>query len=296
MAAPVRILTALLVAAALALGLAACSGDDGEDRTQGLAPAEILDRSAAAARELRSYRIDLRGEVEAGLSPAGRRQAGGPAALLDGPVPFSGAGPVVPPDRYSLDVTAEPGGLAVQANLTRVGDGLFLSTFGRDFSLPVPPAQVRLLDARRLFPSVAGWIADPRDAGREDVDGDETVRISGRVDADRVAGDLAVVLGAAPGVGGGAVPTPAEVRRAAGALRGQLRASEVTVWVRTADLRPARARVAFDLTDASPLAPQLERLRLEMTLDLSEYDADLEVTAPTDPQPLEIGNLSGLLG
>ncbi|HWH14092.1 MAG TPA: hypothetical protein VNT51_05050 [Miltoncostaeaceae bacterium] len=296
MAAPLRILTALVAAAALLVGLAACSGGGGEDRTEGLGPAQILERSAEAARGLRAYRIDLRGEVETTLSPAGRRQAQGPAGLLEGPVPFSGAGPILPPDRFSLDLTAEPRGLAVQANLTRVGDDLFLSTFGRDFALQVPPAGVRVLDARRLFPSVAGWIADPRDAGREDVGGQETVRISGRVDADRVAGDLAVLLGAAPGVAGGAVPTPAEVRRAAAALRPQLSGSEVTVWVRTSDLRPARVRVALALTDASPLAPQLERLRLDMTLDLSDYDEDLEVSAPSDPQPLRLDALTGLVG
>lgn len=295
MAARIRILTAFV---ALLAVLAACGGGGGggEDRTTGLSPAQILARSAQAAEGLRAYRLDAKGEVETALDPQARTRLPGPARLAEGTIPFTAAGPVLPPDRFSIDASAEPGGLNVQVNLARVGDQVYLGTFGRDFALQVPPAQVRVLDARRVFPSVAGWIRDPQEAGREDVDGQRTVRIRGRVDARKVASDLAVLLGAAGGTSGGSVPTPAELRRRGAALQDQLADSEVSVWVRTSDLRPARAYVAFALSDASVLAPQLDRLRLDLTLGLSDYDADLAVTAPTGAQPLRLDDLSGLLG
>lgn len=292
-----RSLAAVALAIVALLVLAACSGGgDGEDLTQGKTPEQILSESARAAAALGTFRLDARGEAETALSPAGRRALGGPASLIDGTIPFSGAGPVVQPDRFSFDVTAEPGGLPIQANLTRVGGDVYLSALGRDFALELPAAQVRRLDARQLFPSVAGWIRDPNNTGEEEIDGARTVRISGAVDAEAVSRDLAATLRVVPGITGGAAPSPEDLATRARRLRAQLAGSEVTIWVRTEDLLPARAQVRIGLPQAQVLAPELQSFRLDLTIDLSDYDEDLTVTAPEGAQPLSLDDLGGLLG
>lgn len=295
--APIRRVAAVAAAATLAL-LAGCGGggDSGPDRTEGLSPAELVQRTADAAQGLESFRLDFEGEAQTDLAPGALEGAGTAGLALRGPIPFSGAGPVVPPDRFAFDVTAELSSLPIQANLTRAGDGLYLSALGRDFQLQLPPATVRQLDARAVFPTLAGWISDPRRDGEEDVDGEGTVRLVGGVDASAAAEGLGAVLRAAPGLLGGDPPTPAELRSTATRLQRALGDSTVTVWVRKSDLLPARLRVELDLPDGSALSPQLRSASLDLVVELSEYDADLEVATPQGATPLDLDNLQGLLG
>ncbi|MCC6832185.1 MAG: hypothetical protein IT200_12630 [Thermoleophilia bacterium] len=290
---------AVLVAAAAALVPAAgCGGggDSGPDRTEGLSPDQLVQRTADAAQGLKSFRLDFEGTAQTDLAPAALEGAGTAGLALRGPIPFSGAGPVIPPDRFAFDVTAELSRLPVQANLTRAGDGLYLSALGRDFQVQVPAATVRELDARAVFPTLAGWISDPRRDGEEDVDGSDTVRLVGGVDARAAAGDLGTVLQAAPGLLGGDAPSAADLQRTAARLQRALGDSTVTMWVRKSDLLPARLRVQLDLPDGSALSPQLRSASLDLVLELSDYDADLQVTAPQGASPLDLDNLQGLLG
>ena len=140
------------------------------------------------------------------------------------------------------------------------------------------------------------WIADPKRDGEEDVDGEGTVRLVGSVDARAAAEDLGTILPAVPGLLGGEVPTPAELRATAERLQTALGDSNVTVWVRASDLLPARLRVELDLPDGSALSPQLRSARLDLVVELSDYDAQLEGAAPPGAQPLDLDSLSGLLG
>jgi hypothetical protein len=292
-----RILTrCALAVAVLPLLVAGCGGDDGPDRTADLSPAQLVEQTAEAAQALEGFRLDFEGEAELSVTPETLEQSGTAGLALRGPIPFTGAGPVVPPDRFSLDVTAEVGNLPIQANLTRVEDQLYLSALGRDFALDLPAATVRSFDARAVFPTIAGWISEPRRDGEEDVDGETTVRLVGGVDASAAADDLGVVLRAAPGLLGGEAPTQAEIRATAQRLQTALGDSTVTVWVRKRDLLPARVRAELDLPDGSALSEQLRSARLDLVVELSDYDEQLAVEAPQGAQPLRLDDLSNLLG
>src|SRR5690606_1609239 len=124
MASPLRRLAALALALTAAAALAAgCGGDGGEDLAEGVPPAELLERSAAAVQELESFRIALEATGELAVS----ERAGLPGGeLLDGPLDVSGEGPVAPPDRASIDARIELSGLPLQVNLTRVGEDVFV--------------------------------------------------------------------------------------------------------------------------------------------------------------------------
>lgn len=295
---PRTALVTVLVATVAAALLPGCSGggsDQGEDRTAGRTPAQLLRDSARAAATMTTFRADVSGTVTTAFTPAAARDLAGPASLLQGRIPFTGAGPVVQPDRFSLDISLEPRGLPVQTNLTRAGDRLYLSLVGRDYRLDVPATQVRRLDTRQLFTAIASWVAAPRSAGTEEVDGARTVKITGTVDARAVARDLSALLAGVGGTGG-VVPTPAQISARAARLQPQLATSEATLWVRTADLRPARASVRIDLPKAGVLAAELRSAALELTVSLTDMDGDLSVTEPANATPLSAGSLGGLLG
>lgn len=292
-----RRLITLCVALIACLALWGCSDDgDAPDLTEGLTPTEILERSGDAARDLTSWRIAFQGTTEVLLSDQGAENLGIPPGLLNGPLEFSGAGSVVQPSRFLVDVTAGRDGLEFQANVTRIDGALYLGLFGRDFVVDVPPEQLQVLDSRTLFPSILGWVRNPRNAGEQEVNGAPTVRIEGVVDGEAISEDLLTVLASAPALAGDVAPTPAEVRRSARRLQQQLDDSVIVVWVRTEDLLPTRVTVTLGVPDGSAISPEVRSVRLDLTLDVSDYNADLDIQAPPNPEPLDLNELAGALG
>lgn len=281
MGAPLRRIAGLLAALALCAGLVAgCGGGDGgggEDRTADLTPAEILRQSADAAAAVDSFRVALEatGQVDLTNPPAG---VGG---FLNGPFELSGEGPVQPPDRASIDSSVTVSGFPLQVNLTRVGDEVFLGALGQDFRVPLEPAQVALLDLGSLFPTLAGWTTDPAEAGREEIDGTETVKVEGTVDAEAAVAALAPVLGV-DGV------DPADARAA-------VRTGTVEAWVGTEDLLPRRVRLVLD-ADGARLSPEVGDVAVDLTASLSAFGEPVDIQPPDNPRDLDLDQLGSIVG
>lgn len=271
---------AVLLAVVAALVLSACGGSGGgEDLSEGLGPQELLDRSAAEAAELESFRIavDAEGTIDLGAAASGA--AGG---LLNGPLALSGEGPVQPPDRASLDTRIDLAAFSPQVNLTRVGDEVFVGALGQDFRLALPAEQVALFDFGALYPTLAGWMTDPVDAGREDIDGVETVKVTGGIDAGAAFGDLGPLLGS------DAAATPAAVERA-------LREGAVEAWIGTEDLRPRRVHIILR-GDGTGVVDGVGAIDLDLTATLSAFDEAVDIQAPRDARELDLDELGGLTG
>jgi hypothetical protein len=277
-----RALLALLVVAALALA-AACGGSDdgGEDMTQGLTPTEILSRSADAAAEAGPFRISLalRGTLDV-TRPDALPQGFG--QLLNGAIDISGEGPVDPPDAASIDASAKVSGIGLQVNLTRVGDNVYVGVLGQDFQLDLPPQQVALLDFGDLYPTLVGWTTDPADAGREEIDGDQTVKITGTLDPAKALADLGPALGASGDV------TPAEARRA-------LQEGTAEFWVGTGDLLPRRVHVVLR-GDGRGVVDGVGAIDLDLTADFTDWGERVDIPEPQDARPLDPDALGGLVG
>lgn len=273
-----RALAVALLAVVAALLLAACGGDDGgEDLTDGLTPQQLLDRSAEALASADSFRIafEATGRIDAA-------RAGVPGAdLLAGDLDVSGEGPVQPPDRASIDVRVQLAGPALQGNLTRVGDQVFLGVLGQDFRLDLPPEQVALLDLGDLYPTLAGWATDPAEDGREDVDGTSTVKVVADLDPARALRDLGPLLGASD-------VTPAQARAAV--TTGRLEA-----WIGTGDLLPRRVHLVL-AGDGSGLGAGVGAIDIDLTADLSGYGEPVDIQAPQDARVLDLDQLGALTG
>jgi len=284
MARPVlRALLATLLVAAVALA-AACGGGDGgggEDVTQDLSAPEILSRSADAATEAGPFRIAL---AVTGTLDVTRPDAlpQGFGQLLDGAIDISGEGPVDPPDRASIDASAKVSGIGLQVNLTRVGDNVYVGVLGQDFQLDLPPEQVALLDLGDLYPTLVGWTTDPQEAGREEVGGDQTVKITGALDPQKALADLGPVLGASGDV------TPAEARRA-------LREGTAEFWVGTGDLLPRRVHIVLR-GDGAGVTDGVGAIDLDLTADFSDWGEQVDIPEPQDARPLDADALGGLVG
>jgi hypothetical protein len=278
-----RVLLAALVALAVAL-TAACGGGGGgggADMTQGLSPAQILEKSSAAATDAGPFRIafGLKGTLDVtqpGALPAGLGR------LLDGPVDVSGEGPVVPPDKASIDASAKVSGIGLQVNLTRVGDNVYVGILGQDFKLDLPAAQVGLLSFGDLYPTLVSWTTQPQEAGREDIEGTSVVKITGTLDPAKALADLGPALGASGQV------TPAQARRA-------LQEGTAEFWVATDDLRPRRVHVVLK-GDGTGVVDGVGAIDVDLTADFTNWGERVDIPEPQDAQPLDPNGLGGLLG
>ena len=275
-----------IVAMVVAL-VAGCGGGgggaSGQDMTAGLSPTELLSRSAGAARALTSFRIavDATGRID--LSPSASFPG---ASLLSGPLAISGEGPVQPPDRASIDARLDLGSFSPQVNLTRVGDEVFVGLLGQDFRLALAPEQVALLDLDSLYPTLAGWMTTPKEAGREDVDGASTVKLTGGIDAGAAFADLSPLLQSATGQ---AVLVP--TRR----LKAAVKEGTAEVWIGTEDLRPRRVHIVLK-ADGTGIVDGVGALAIDLTATLSAFDEPVDIRAPRNPRDLDLNQLGSLTG
>jgi hypothetical protein len=273
----VGIALALAISAGFATGCGGGGGGGGEDRAQGLTPAQLLQQSSDAFAAADSFRIGLEATGNISLT----EPVSGPAALLNGPLELSGDGPVEPPDKASIDTSLKVGGIPLQVNLTRVGGDVFLGALGQDFRIALPPEQVALLDFGALYPTLVDWTVDPAEAGREDVDGTETVRVTGTVDAAKALTDLGPLLGS------GTI-SAAEARTA-------VRTGTVEFWIGTEDLLPRRIHLVLD-ADGSGISSTVGVVDVDLTANLSAYGDPVDITAPTDARELDLDDLGSLVG
>jgi hypothetical protein len=277
-----RTLLAITAAVATTALVAGCGGG-GTDMTQGMSAQQILDQAATKTAALTSYRFGV--DVKA----TAKVEAGGAIGdLLANPVDISGEGAATDPGNFTLDVTANLGPGPIQANITKVGDALYASVLGQAIKLDVPAGTVQSLDATRLAPAISGWIENPEIVGTEEIDGATVVHIRGQVDEAALAEDVG---GLAGGLGAAGAVDPG----AAGA-RGDLETGIVDVWVGQEDLLIRKASADVVSKDPLDAAPQVKALDLNVSASLSDFNAPVEVTAPTGARTVDLEAITGLLG
>ncbi len=124
-------------------------------------------------------------------------------------------------------------------------------------------------------------MASPTEEGREEIDGTETVKVSGAIDPVRALGSLAPLLG-------GEAPEAAQARAA-------LRQGTVEAWIGTEDLLPRRVHLVLD-ADAARIAEGVGQVNIDLTADMSAWGEPVDIQAPANPRELNTDQLGGLFG
>jgi len=271
-----RPLIALMALVAVPVTLAGCGGGADAGATEGMSAQQILDQASSKTEALTSYRFGV------------AVKAGAVGDLLRNPVDISGEGAAKDPGDFTLDVTANLGPGPIQANITKVGPALYASVLGQAIKLDIPADTVESLDATQLAPAIAGWITNPTIVGTEDVNGVQVVHIRGDVDETALAEDIG---GLASGLG-----AEGAVKPGAAGEEGDLETGVVDVWVGQEDLLIHKA--AADVVSKDPLeaAEAVKSIDLQISASISDFNAPVEITAPSGAREVDLDSIAGLLG
>jgi hypothetical protein len=286
-------LTLVLALCIAALGIASCGGDDGGGDED---PQELLEATFSNQEEITSGVFD----VSVDVATEGGENAGTFDGSLSGPFQSTDGGfPEFDLDA-ELDLSSDVQDFSGEAGVTSAGGSAFVNFQGTDYEVPADAfeqftqtyAQLQqqseseeqggnLLSSLGIDPT--GWLTDLENEGTEDVEGTETVKISGSADVPKLVEDLRTI----------AENAPKAVGRLSQQDLGDL--DELTDLVESADfsfytgsdddlLRKVEATLELNPPDTEG-AP--DTVGVDFSLTLSELNEPQEISAPADAQPLQ---------
>ncbi len=302
---------AVAVVAIVAIVLIAGGGGGDED------PREVLDATFSGDKQVDSGVFDLSLDVEAeGGENEGRLEAsvGGPFQGAEGEFPS-----------FQVEAEADLEGdqdFSGSLGLTSTGDAAFLNFQGTDYQVPQQAFDQftssftrlqnqsqeqegqdgNLLSALGINPS--RWLTDLSNEGDEDVEGTETIHISGEADVPALVEDLKRIAENAPEATGGFTPDQlGELDR----LTELVESADFDIYSGAEDriLRRLDANLELNPPDDED-AP--DSLTVDFSITLSDLNEPQEIEAPADARPLgdllqafgvdpgSLGNLGEILG
>ena len=289
-----RTLTLLVLALALAAAftIAACGGDGGGDED----PQEVLDATFNNEAQIDSGVF----EVSFDLTAEGGDNEGSFEASLGGPFE-SGDGGEVP----KFDITAEANldssaqDFSGSAGLVSTGDSAFVNFQDTDYEVPAElfqqfqssfeqaQAQTEKQGDEGNFLSSIGvdpsnWLTDLSNEGNEDVDGTDTIHISGQADVPKLVEDIRTIAKRVPQAADQV--TPAQLSQL-DQLTDIIKSADFDIYTGADDdiLRKLEANLEIDPPGTSG-AP--ESVSVGFSVTISELNEPQEIAGPTNAQPL----------
>jgi len=280
------LLLTITAAGLAAITLAGCGGDT-SSAFAGKSAEQILAEASAKTDQQTSYHVALTAKVDADVQKGAL--GGQVGAVLAQPLDISGEGTVQEPGDVSFDLSTEIAKSPIQINLTKVGDGLYISVLGQALEITLPKGAVKSVDPTGLPSSIAGWISNPQVVGDEDLAGTPTVHIRGDVDAAALTEDIGSLADTAGSAGAVSDQTAAQAKAA-------LQRGVVDVWVGTEDSLIYGADADVVLKGQVDAVDGVDALALVVGTRLSDFGTTVKITAPKDAKKLDLGNLGSLLG
>lgn len=288
---------ALLTAALAALLATGCGGSSADSSSD---PQELLNETFNGDTSVDSGVIDI--TVDA--STQGGAQEGAITGTIQGPFQSNGSDKL-PSLALDAGLQVNDGGQtqAINGTLTVTSDGLYISTGDKAYQLDDSTfAQLEASYAQsaqdqaasqdqssaifsRLGVDPSTWLTDVTNEGTEDVDGVETVHISGTPDIAKVLTDAQKLdpTGSTAAVGD------------ASQIAKTVKSASMDVYTGADDKILRRLTVQIDLQD--PNTGQTVTLKLDISL--SGVNEDQDIQAPANPEPLDQlipGGLGSALG
>ncbi len=290
-----RCLSVLALALISALLVAACGGGgNGED------PQQVLHQTFSNPTSIRSgtFDLDFRIETSGGDNP------GSFEAKLGGK--FAGQGSDQFP-KFDIDASVKGEGgsqsFSGTGGLISTGDQAFVNFQGTDYAVPQQlydeftttyvqlqgqnnDKSANLLQSLNISP--ANWLTDLKNDGTADVEGTNTIHISGSADVSKLVEDLKAIAQRA-GNAVGNVDT-----QQLNQLNDVVQSGDIDVYSGVDDKLLRRFQIHVDLKPppGTPGAP--DSLTLDIQLNFADVNQPETFTAPANAQPL--GNLFRSLG
>ena len=289
---PLALVLAICIAV---LGIASCGGDDGGGGDED--PQELLEATFSNQESFDSGVFDLSLDV----TTEGGEDEGSFDASLGGPFQSSEGGfPEFDLDAQ-LDLESDIQDFSGEAGLTSAGGSAFVNFQGTEYEVPAAAFQEftqtynqlqqqsqsedqqggNLLSSLGIDPT--GWLTDLENEGTEDVEGTETVKITGNADVPKLVEDLRTLAENAPDAVGqlsqqdiGDLDDLTEL----------VESAEFSFYTGSDDdiLRKVEASLDLNPSDTEG-AP--ESVSVGFSLTLSELNEPQEISAPSDAQPLQ---------
>jgi hypothetical protein len=283
----------ILIAAALAVSLvvAACGDDDGGG---GEDPQQVLEATFNNQQSIDSGSFDLNLKVEAEGDQGGTFDAslGGPFQSQEGRFPQFDLTADIKLDSSAQDFSGSAG-------LTSTGEGAFVNFQDTDYQVPQElfdqftttyerlQQQSQDQQGNDLLQSLGidptNWLTDLSNEGTEDVDGTETVHISGQADVPALVEDIKKIAQNAPNVGG---QLPADQLDQLNQLTSIIKSAEFDIYSGESDDLLRRLDANLDLDPPPGTAGAPESVTFELSLTLSDVNEPQTISAPANAQPL----------
>ena len=286
-----RFAASLLVFPALALGFAACGGDDNDKNVD-----KILDDAFTTPIKSADVTLDTEVDVE------GSDSFKGPFKVkLSGPFQDNGRAKL---PSFDFAVSAGGGGANFSGGLVSSGDNLFVNFQDQDYEVgeqivkQVNDAGAKAQDEqggdgslKSLGIDPRGWVKNGKDEGSEDVAGVETTHISAELDVPKMIDDLnELVEKSGDRLGGQLGPTPKPLtedqKKKIEEVVGE---PKFDVYVGKED--KALRRLSTDVTFEVPEGDRadvggLEKGDVSFSIQFADVGDPVEIKAPTGARPL----------
>jgi len=302
---------ALALALTLALAVAGCgskkksSGNGGGGSLDGAA---IVAKSATAMNQLKGATVGFDLSANVGIDAA-KVSASNKALLKDpitvnGTVKFNGAS--VSASKVDLTATAKAGGQSYDVGAKIDGNQGWLGFMGQWYVLPM--SSLGQLTSASPTPSASGSpsgvasqlqsllgvdtnsIVTSNDlVGTETIDGTDAYHVSNKVDAAALATTLSTLAQSSSALTGSSTSTTSAADTIK-ALQSALKDLKVDTWYEKDNfyLKKLVITAKMDLSsDAQVAAQGIKTVDLKITVTLSDFNADVTVTAPSNPLPID---------
>jgi hypothetical protein len=295
----------LLLIAALALGLlAGCGGDssgDGADSSTDVN--QLLDETFSGDKEIKSGKLDLAVDVNAG-------QSGTFAIKVGGPFEMEGTGKL---PKLDIDASLEGGGQSFQAGVTSTGDKGFVSYGGTDYEVAGPVFQqfkagyeqsAKEAESQGKGQSLGSlgvdprkWLTNAKNAGEAKVGDTDTIKITGDVDVPKLLDDVDTALQKIRALGGSQAQSLPEQLSDADKKQAEDAVKDLSVEIYTGtDDKILRRMLVTMKLDTPTSSGSTESVDLKVDFQLLDLNESQDIKAPENTKPFNdlLGKLNGL--
>jgi hypothetical protein len=283
-----RALVVLGISVASALLVAACGGGGNKED-----PQQVIHETFSNPTPIRSGTLDLdvRIETSGGDNPGtlevklGGRFQGRPNGQF-------------PEFDFDVSLKAEGGSQTISGTggLTSTGQGAFVNFQGTEYAVPQQlydefvTSYTQLQGQhgsqgggllRRLNIDLANWLTDLKNDGTEDVEGTNTIHVSGKANISQIVDDLKTIAQKAGSTVGNVNLSQL------GQLNDVIQSGDVDVNSGESDKLLRRLQLSFDLKPPAGTPGAPDSLTFDMQLNLADVNKPQTIPAPANAQPLE---------